>query len=413
MSQNTQLEAQLRPLLNWLGRYVNAHRFLWLMAIVAFFIAWNRGVALLYGLFALILALLLVSWVLPWWMMRKMHVHRHQVGMAQAGRTCTLQYHFISAHPAYYLSVAERFRGMKGPQTNFIATTAIPSNDELEPGSFRFQYQCPQRGVYRLPAPELRSAWPFGFLERRVLVSAANTQVRVVPKVFRIAKLPIPALDNPVMEGADSFMSRGAHSEFAGVRDHRHGDSLKHIHWGASARLQQLVVREFHSYDTPSWLVVIDGEEGTSLGEGSESTFEYAIQIAASMLDYARRHNQSMSLIISSERPVRLDVHPGQQNINEHLDVLAGVSADGKTPYACALQDALASTDSQPLLMTVRRQSQELGYVHTGGHLDIVYADASFDFPMGNYAEGWEQQSDQTTRLNLHRLSRLPQVFGS
>lgn len=409
MSQNSQLDATFRPLLSWLGRYVNAHRFLWLMAGVAYLIAWNRGVALLYGLFALILALQLVSWILPWWMLRKMHVHRHQIGMAHAGRTCTLQYHFISTHPAYYISVAESFNGMNRPQTNFIPTT----QPENHLGYFRFQYQCPQRGVYRLPALELRSAWPFGFLERRVMVAAAHAEVRVVPNVFRISNLPLPALDNPVMEGADSFMSRGAHSEFAGLREHRQGDSLKYIHWAASARMQQLVMREFHSYDTPSWLVVIDGEQGMALGAGKDTTFEYALQIGASLLDYARRCHQSMSLIVSAARPVRLDIHPGQQDINEHLDVLAGVIDDGQISYDQVIQEALSMTETPPILVTIRRQSQNINNSHSGGHLDIVYADASFDLPMGGYAEGWDNQSGQRLQLNLHRMSRLPQVFGS
>lgn len=409
MSQTSQLEAQIRPLITWLGRHVNAHRFLWLMAVVAFLIAWNRGVALLYGLFALILALQAVSWVLPWWMLRKMHVHRHQVGMAHAGRSCTLQYHFISTHPAYYISVAESFKGMREPQAHFIPTT----QPEDFPGYFRFNYHCPQRGVYKLPALELRSAWPFGFLERKVSVAAATLEVRVVPKVFRIANLPLPSLDNPVMEGADSFMSRGAHSEFAGLRDHRQGDSLKHIHWAASARMQHLVVREFHSYDTPSWLVVIDGERGASVGQGADTTFEYALQIGASMLDYARRHNQSMTLIISAARPVRLDIHPGQQDINAHLEVLAGVIDDGQLSYDDAIQEALSGEINPPILVTVRRQSQVINANHSGGHLDIVYADASFDLPMGGYAEGWDNKMGQRLQLNLHRLSRLPQVFGS
>lgn len=409
MSQSIQLEAQLRPLMTWLGRYVNAHRFLWLMAIVAFLIAWNRGVALLYGLFALILALQLVSWVLPWWVLRKMHVHRHQIGMAHAGRTCTLQYHFISKHPAYYISVAESFKGMREPQAHFIPTT----QPENHLGYFRFKFHCPQRGVYQLPALELRSAWPFGFLERRVKVTSANTEVRVVPKVFRIGGLPLPSLENPVMEGADSFMSRGAHSEFAGVRDHRQGDSLKHIHWAASARMQHLVVREFHSYDMPSWLVVVDGEKGAAVGKGADTSFEYALQIAASMLDYARRNNQSLTLIVSSAHPVRLDIHPGQQDINEHLDVLAGVIDNGQTSYGDVINDALSSAASPPILVTIRKQSQSLQCHHTGGHVDIVYADDSFDLPMGTYAEGWENKTGQHLQLNLHRLSRLPQVFGS
>jgi hypothetical protein len=32
---------------------------------------------------------------------------------------------------------------------------------------------------------------------------------------------------------------------------------------------------------------------------------------------------------------------------------------------------------------------------------------------MGGYTEGWDNKMGQRLQLNLHRLSRLPQVFGS
>jgi hypothetical protein len=65
-----------------------------------------------------------------------------------------------------------------------------------------------------------------------------------------------------------------------------------------------------------------------------------------------------MTLIISAARPVRLDIHPGQQDINAHLEVLAGVIDDGQLSYDDAIQEALSGEINPPILVTVRRQSQ-------------------------------------------------------
>src|SRR5690606_41705361 len=85
MNRAPGLEAPRLPLLHWLAQHITAPRLLWLLALLCFLIAWNRGIALLYGLLALILALLLVSWVLPGWMMRGLQVQRQVLGNAVAG----------------------------------------------------------------------------------------------------------------------------------------------------------------------------------------------------------------------------------------------------------------------------------------------------------------------------------------
>ena len=65
MSQTSDLSKELAPLLNWLSNHFNLQRFFLLLSLVLFLIAWNRGIALLYGMMSLILAILAVSYLMP------------------------------------------------------------------------------------------------------------------------------------------------------------------------------------------------------------------------------------------------------------------------------------------------------------------------------------------------------------
>ena len=405
MSHPSGFDLQLRRVGHWASRYVTPVRFISVMAVLCFLIAWNRDIALLYGLSALLLSLLVVSWILPWWVLRGTRVVRQQQGIASAGRELTLKYRFVSARPLWFLTVGEQLPGYEGLQKHFLPQTQLLRQETLT-------YSCPQRGCFCLDTVWLARSWPFGFLPRHIEVPCEPAEITVVPRVHRIRSLPQPVAGHVVMEGADSQLSRGAHSDFAGVRPYRQGDSLKYVHWSASARQQQMVVREYHSFDHPSWLMVVDGCQGHAIGEGAESSFELALQIAASVMEYARAHQYRFTLFVSSEPPVRLQLEPGMHSIMECLETLAAVQDNGAMSYEAAVQQALSEQDDTPVLITVRRDSQTLNHVAAGGLLDIVYNDASFEAPLGRYAEGWKQLSEAHYRLDLHRLSSLSQVLG-
>lgn len=397
------LSTALQPLLGRLERHLTAQRLLWLLTLLCFLIAWNRGIALLYGLFALLAALLLISWVLPWWAMRSVQLQRWQQGDAVAGGNVMLAYRLHSPRPQYFLHLLEQLPGQP-PQGHFLP--------QLQPEQeWQLPYACARRGVFSLPPTDVRCAWPFGFVERRHRTLSAATTLTVLPHTFPIRRLPQPLTDNPVMEGADSFLSRGAHSEFAGVRPYRDGDSLRQVHWAASARQQQLVVREYHSYDTPSWLVVVDGQAGSALGEGTDTTFEYAIQMAASLLQFAARQQLSLTVVVGCAQPLRLTVTAGMRDIRPQLEALAAVQDDGALPYQQVLEYELSQHAARPVLITVRRQSQALQPHRHSGHIDIVYADDSFVHPLRSYREGW-QDLGPVQRLHLHRRSQLAQEWA-
>jgi uncharacterized protein (DUF58 family) len=73
-------------------RWINLHRVLWLLVVVCFFIAWNRGLALLHGLFSLSMVLLLISYLMPWLQLRGIQIERIISDDLAAGSQGTINY---------------------------------------------------------------------------------------------------------------------------------------------------------------------------------------------------------------------------------------------------------------------------------------------------------------------------------
>ena len=78
-----------------------------------------------------------------------------------------------------------------------------------------------------------------------------------------------------------------------GLRNYLPGDSLKQIHWSATAHFDQLIVRLREASASGDWWIFVDLEAGVHVGKDPDSTSELAIILAATLamrgLDEHRR----------------------------------------------------------------------------------------------------------------------------
>lgn len=67
------------------------------------------------------------------------------------------------------------------------------------------------------------------------------------------------------------------------IREYRPRDEMRRIHWPSTARTGTLMVRrEEHAWE-PSALILLDNRAGAHTGQGSRSSFEWAVSAAASV----------------------------------------------------------------------------------------------------------------------------------
>jgi len=196
--------------------------------------------------------------------------------------------------------------------------------DFLGPNSFKkLQYRClcPQRGKYHLGPINAYFFDPLGIFYFRVKYHVVS-ELYVYPRTFRIRKFPQLNKGSSPWMGIETSRVSGDDDEFYGVREYRRGDPIKRIHWMASARKNQLIVKEFQRQSFFRATLLFNLEKDDNFGQGKESVAEYTIKIAASVAKYLIDLGVSIELISHAGEVVHIPFNKGEAHLEEILKFL-------------------------------------------------------------------------------------------
>jgi uncharacterized protein (DUF58 family) len=152
---------------------------------------------------------------------------------------------------------------------------------------------------YRVPAKR-RGVLEVGpaVLERRDLLGLASfervaigaTELTVAPQTF---ELPMPALGHGVLgRHLLALSQRVGPGEFHSLRDYVVGDEPRSIHWRASARSEELKVRQHEAQGVRRCIIVLDRDGDaypSPVTDADADVFERAITVAGSLAISADR----------------------------------------------------------------------------------------------------------------------------
>lgn len=108
-----------------------------------------------------------------------------------------------------------------------------------------------RRGPVRSEGLRILTAYPFGFARKSRSYEAPNTWL-VLP---RVAELTMEGANGGGRGDLAQTRKKGHGSEFLGLRDWRHGDPTRDLHWKISARRGRLIAREWEEEATRAALV--------------------------------------------------------------------------------------------------------------------------------------------------------------
>lgn len=187
-------------------------------------------------------------------------------------------------------------------------------------------YQIPalKRGFYALDNVSLVTSDLFGFFPRTRQISAPISLV-VWPAV-----VPLPPLN--LLAHATRGQTTAARSSASGtaylrgIREYIPGDRLSHVHWKTSARTGEFKVKQFEPETTPQFTIVLD-----TAHRFTPDGWELAVSIAASLLEAAQQHDQSLSLMALDKPGASFQAGPGR--LASMMDFLAALPhAAGAVP---------------------------------------------------------------------------------
>jgi len=183
-------------------------------------------------------------------------------------------------------------------------------------GGHRAQTDYPlvaaRRGRFLLGPPSVRIGDPFGLWEdNRTL--PVRSEVLVVPAVVDLAGMPISTGSRSA--ASDRAMSGASGGDpDVGIRNYRSGDDIRTIHWRASARHDELMVRLEEPVSHGGAVVMLDHRATAHAGDGAQSSLETAVTLAASISLHLLTDDHQMQLtthtgaLLASGRDIEDDV---------------------------------------------------------------------------------------------------------
>jgi uncharacterized protein (DUF58 family) len=157
-----------------------------------------------------------------------------------------------------------------------------------------------RRGLFRVGPMVVEASDPFG-LVRRFRVDSEVRFLTVVPRAVPIGE-GWPLGHRPIHEVPRRRSPFEDPARFLGVRDYRHGDSLRRIHWRATARSGVLQVKLFEPAVLEGVLLAVEmGRHAfprkEKEEEGSDPAVELAVTAAASVAEFVLAAGQSVGLL--------------------------------------------------------------------------------------------------------------------
>lgn len=318
------------------------------LTLTAYVAAINRDQTLPWAIAALLLATLLTGFFWPHWLVKRLSVTR--TGPARAEEGETIHFHVAMRNdgwlPRFMVEVMDRLpfvgtaRGAGDLGDMTLGVVAYIGGHAAR--SFDVPVLCEKRGLYQLGPVGLASSFPLGLAEARRQKNGGVQTLTIYPDVFSIVALPLSGTPSEIHRGGFLLPEGAGSAEFSGLREYRRGDNPRHVHWPTTARLNELMIKEFEPLASASLYIALDMSAEANVGQGKQSSFEYAVRIAASIARYAS--SQGMPVCLSGEGTHNLAIDPGsgEAHFRSLLDALAIVDADGAIPYAKALQNVAA-----------------------------------------------------------------------
>ncbi len=215
-----------------------------------------------------------------------------------------------------------------------------------------------RRGSFTLRDLCLRTGDPAG-LFRKVRRYSIPDEVTIIPGSVPLSSLA-PVFSRKVLPGTEGrpLEHAGSGYEFFGVRPYRHGDEMRFIHWRATARTGQLMVRELEANTVDRAAIVLDTFSKSVGTDPEENNFEALISAALSITLCLSRTACRLSFVtVVDDEPVSLN--GDSAGIRGGItDLLTGLRPSGIAPENL-LESVMEDVEPESLLYVLAMTQSE------------------------------------------------------
>jgi uncharacterized protein (DUF58 family) len=180
-----------------------------------------------------------------------------------------------------------------------------------------YEIVCRSRGIYQIGPVQVSVSDPLGLCDRRSPIGNVD-RLLVLPRIEDLHGVPtVRGLDSSVQSTRPSYAPRGG-EDFFTLREYQTGDDLRRVHWPASAKRDELMIKQLELPWQARALVLIDQR---SHRYPTEEAFEHAIRGAASVVSHLSKGGFNPELWTSDRPP---QPHSGSRYA-QAMEILATV----------------------------------------------------------------------------------------
>jgi len=253
----------------------------------------------------------------------------------------------------------------------------------------RYRLKVERRGVYRIGPAQIASGDLFGFRQRRLLIPELQT-VLAYPKIVPVKQLDL-SVARPLGDYGSERRILDDPLQVAGARDYQPGDSVRYVHWKATAHRSALQSKMFDPSAAPHWMICLNVQTLEHVYEGVVTDFlETAIVTTASLAVAGLETHRSVGLaangaIFESGEWLHLPASCHTLQVTRLLDALAELGSmpllsfddllrleQPRLPYGASIF-AITSLINDAILdglLSLRRKGHPVGLILVGRQLD-------------------------------------------
>jgi uncharacterized protein (DUF58 family) len=311
----------------------------------------NSQANLLFGVFGLMIGILLISAAICRMVLTRLKVRRVIPDYAAVGQPATIQYDFLNAKricPTLSVCLAE-LDGAEAfteqPHAYLLHVAAGKS------AAVPVTVVPKRRGSHKLTNFQISTSFPFGFVKRAVMGRSDDT-ILIYPAIGVVSPRLLELCQSAERGGANMKPRRHGADEFYGVKEFRAGDNPRWIYWKRSARTGELVSREMVQISPPKLLILVDSFIETPTPP-QHATVEKIIAMAASLASRAMDSGMSVGLCAWGGKWIAISPQRGKRHCRDILAALSELPINRTVPPQQLVEHAkgLMGQDVTPVLI--------------------------------------------------------------
>lgn len=203
------------------------------------------------------------------------------------------------------------------------------------------------------------TGFPFGLSTATVRGTSQTDLMYVYPR-----PVALPAHWDRLLESrvggltATAKKSGTSEGDFYGLRQWRHGDSRRWVHWRTTARLNTLAVRQFEQLQRYKVCLILDACNPaggiSATAQNTPNPFEHAVELTAALLrKLTTAAANRVTLVIQSEQVQHAVVTGRRQSILQAMRLLAAVQPSPTVDLGKAVMAGAAASGAEQTFLIV------------------------------------------------------------